>query len=104
SQLASAWTSGAAVDDSRRRAEKRAFADLVGELETVWTGVYASGVARQAAAMQAAQGLPPMPGQAVPPATPRPVYAQPARPAEPTPDRPPVDGTLVRPGESYVPQ
>ena len=41
-QLASAWTSGAAVDQSRRRAEAKAFAKLVGELEKAWTGVVAT--------------------------------------------------------------
>lgn len=38
-QLASAWTSGAAVDQTRRRTEARAFAKLVGELEKTWAGV-----------------------------------------------------------------
>lgn len=39
SQLASAWTSGAAVDQTRRRTETKAFAKLVGELEKTWAGV-----------------------------------------------------------------
>jgi len=38
-QLASAWTSGAAVDQARRRTEGKAFAKLVGELEKTWAGV-----------------------------------------------------------------
>lgn len=38
-QLASAWTSGAAVDDARRRTETQAFETLVGELEKTWAGV-----------------------------------------------------------------
>ena len=38
-QLASAWTSNAAVDQTRRRAETKAFTKLVGELEKTWTGV-----------------------------------------------------------------
>ena len=38
-QLASAWTSGAAVDDTRRRTETQAFDKLVGELEKTWVGV-----------------------------------------------------------------
>ena len=45
-QLASAWTSGAAIDQTRRRTETRAFAKLVGELEKTWRGVvqtYAKG-------------------------------------------------------------
>ena len=45
-QLASAWTSGAAVDQTRRRTETKAFAKLVGELEKTWGGVvgtYAAG-------------------------------------------------------------
>jgi len=39
-QLASAWTSEAAVDDTRRRAEREAFVLLVGELEKTWVDVY----------------------------------------------------------------
>jgi hypothetical protein len=39
SQIASAWTSGAAVDDTRRRTEAGAFEKLVGELEKSWGGV-----------------------------------------------------------------
>jgi hypothetical protein len=38
-RLTSAWTSSDAVDESRRRAETRAFEKLVGELETMWIGV-----------------------------------------------------------------
>jgi hypothetical protein len=38
-QLANAWTSEQAIDDSRRRAESLAFEKLVGELETTWRGV-----------------------------------------------------------------
>lgn len=40
-QLANAWTTGEAVDQSRRRAEAEAFDKLVGELETAWKGVVA---------------------------------------------------------------
>jgi hypothetical protein len=39
-QLASAWTSSAAVDDARKRAETIAFKQLVGDLERTWAGVY----------------------------------------------------------------
>lgn len=39
SQIASAWTSGAAVDDTRKRTEAAAFEKLVGELEKTWGGV-----------------------------------------------------------------
>ena len=39
SQLANSWTSSAAVDQSRRRAERRAFEDLLGEIEGMWAGV-----------------------------------------------------------------
>jgi hypothetical protein len=39
SQLASAWTSAAAVDDARRRTETQAFDKLVGEVEKTWVGV-----------------------------------------------------------------
>jgi hypothetical protein len=39
SQIASAWTSGAAVDDTRKRTEAGAFEKLVGELEKSWDGV-----------------------------------------------------------------
>jgi len=35
-QLANAWTSEQAVDDSRRRAEREAFEGLVGEFEKMW--------------------------------------------------------------------
>lgn len=38
-QLANAWTTKEAVDQSRRRAEARAFENLVGEIETMWKGV-----------------------------------------------------------------
>ena len=38
-QLASAWTSKAAVDQTRRRTETKAFAKLVGEVEKTWSGV-----------------------------------------------------------------
>ena len=38
-QLASAWTSRAAVDQARRRTETKAFGKLVGELEKTWGGV-----------------------------------------------------------------
>lgn len=41
SQLASAWTSENAVDETRRRAESEAFEKLVGELERTWIGVIA---------------------------------------------------------------
>lgn len=40
-QLANAWTSEQAVDQSRRRAETKAFDQLVGEIEQMWTGVLA---------------------------------------------------------------
>ncbi|MEX2218268.1 MAG: hypothetical protein WD749_05860 [Phycisphaerales bacterium] len=52
-QLANYWTSEAAVDQSRRRAERRAFEGLLGELERTWKGVaegYAGAPARQPAA------------------------------------------------------
>src|SRR4051812_844645 len=38
-QLASAWTSSAAVDQARRRTESKAFSKLVSELEKTWGGV-----------------------------------------------------------------
>ena len=41
-QLASAWTSRNAVDESRRRTESRAFGKLVAELEKTWEGVVRS--------------------------------------------------------------
>jgi hypothetical protein len=41
-QLASAWTSEAAVDQTRKRVEAMAFAKLVGELEQTWPGVVAN--------------------------------------------------------------
>jgi hypothetical protein len=53
SQLASAWTSGAAVDEARRRAEAGAFENLVGELEKMWAGVYATHGAVKVGAAQA---------------------------------------------------
>lgn len=40
-RLANAWTSEAAVDESRRKAEGEAFQKLVGELEMMWRGVVA---------------------------------------------------------------
>lgn len=40
-QLANAWTSEDAVDQSRRRAETEAFASLVGEMESLWSGIVA---------------------------------------------------------------
>ncbi len=39
SQLASAWTTDAAVDDVRRRVETAAFTQLVTEFEKTWSGV-----------------------------------------------------------------
>lgn len=42
SQLASGWTSEAAVDQTRRRVEAKAFEKLVGDLEQTWTGVAAN--------------------------------------------------------------
>lgn len=42
SQLASAWTSEAAVDQTRKRVEAKAFAKLVGELEQTWPSVVAN--------------------------------------------------------------
>lgn len=41
-QLASAWTSDAAVDQTRRRVEGKAFAKLATEFEQTWTGVVAN--------------------------------------------------------------
>jgi hypothetical protein len=38
-QLASAWTNEAAVDQTRKRVEAKAFAQLVGDLQGTWTGV-----------------------------------------------------------------
>lgn len=38
-QLASAWTSQTAVDETRRRTEEKAFESLVGELEQTWTRI-----------------------------------------------------------------
>jgi hypothetical protein len=40
-QLANAWTSEQAIDQSRRRAETKAFDQLVGEVEKMWMGVLA---------------------------------------------------------------
>jgi hypothetical protein len=40
-QLASAWTSGSAVDQTRRRVEAKAFKKLAGELGRTWTAVVA---------------------------------------------------------------
>jgi hypothetical protein len=52
SQLASAWTSEAAVDQTRRRVEAKAFAKLVDELERTWPGVVAN--------LQSAPATPPL--------------------------------------------
>ncbi len=41
-RLANAWTSAAAVDESRRNAEREAFEKLIKELETTWQGVAAT--------------------------------------------------------------
>jgi hypothetical protein len=41
-QLAIAWTSTAAVDQTRKRVEGKAFAKLAGELEQTWSGVVAN--------------------------------------------------------------
>jgi hypothetical protein len=38
-QLASAWTSEAAVDQTRRRVESAAFTKLAANLEGMWSGV-----------------------------------------------------------------
>lgn len=38
-QIANAWTSSDAVDDTRRRTERDSFNQLVGELEKSWAGV-----------------------------------------------------------------
>jgi hypothetical protein len=38
-QLASAWTSQAAIDQTRRRVELAAFKKLGDNLQTTWTGV-----------------------------------------------------------------
>lgn len=38
-QLASAWTSEAAVDETRKRVETKAFQKLVGDLESTWMGI-----------------------------------------------------------------
>lgn len=40
-QLANAWTTKEAIDQSRRRAESEAFDKLVGEMEVMWKGVVA---------------------------------------------------------------
>jgi len=47
SQIASAWTTDAAVDEARRRTESGAFAKLVGELEKTWGGVVRAHAAGQ---------------------------------------------------------
>lgn len=52
-QLASAWTSEAAVDQTRKRVEAKAFAKLVGQLEQTWPGVVAN--------LQAANATPSVP-------------------------------------------
>lgn len=41
-QLASAWTSEAAVDQTRKRVEGKAFSKLTTQLEQTWTGVVAN--------------------------------------------------------------
>lgn len=38
-QPANAWTSDEAVDDARKRAERKAFADLIGQFKTEWPNV-----------------------------------------------------------------
>lgn len=43
-QLANFWTSEDAVDQTRRRAERKAFERMLGELETTWKGVVAAHV------------------------------------------------------------
>lgn len=51
-QIANTWTSQAAIDQTRRRAEAKAFDQLVGEFETMWAGVidrYGPPVKQQAA-------------------------------------------------------
>jgi hypothetical protein len=39
SGVASAWTTGDAIDADRKRTETEAFEKLVGEIETMWQGV-----------------------------------------------------------------
>jgi hypothetical protein len=52
-QLASAWTSEAAVDQTRRRTESKAFEKLVGDLQTTWMGVVKQmGTAEHAALLE----------------------------------------------------
>lgn len=55
-QLANAWTSQQAVDQSRRRAESKAFDQLVGEVEKMWTGVLAQYGPNASPTAQAAPG------------------------------------------------
>ena len=50
-QLASAWTSEAAVDQTRRRTEAKAFEKLAGELQATWMGVVKQMNTAQPAAM-----------------------------------------------------
>ncbi|MEM6560661.1 MAG: hypothetical protein AAF656_03600 [Planctomycetota bacterium] len=38
-QVANAWTSGAAIDQTRRRVERRAFDGLLGEVEVLWADI-----------------------------------------------------------------
>ncbi len=52
-QLANTWTSRAAADASRRRAEAEAFAKLVTEIQTMWQGVVATYAAPSAPSPQA---------------------------------------------------
>jgi hypothetical protein len=40
-QLANAWTSGEAIDQSRRKTERGAFEKLLGQFEQTWSGVIA---------------------------------------------------------------
>jgi hypothetical protein len=51
-QLASAWTSDQAVDDARRRAERRAFESMLVEAGKAWAGIAAQATAARAAANQ----------------------------------------------------
>jgi hypothetical protein len=53
-QLANTWTTRAAADASRRRAESEAFSKLVSELQSVWQGIVATYAAPPATAPQAA--------------------------------------------------
>ncbi len=59
-QIASAWTSHDAVEQSRHRAERQAFAALLAELEKTWKGI----VEEHAATGSAARAVP---GQPAPP-------------------------------------